>query len=106
MRIAALASDELLNALQKGVREGGEFLRVRRAGILREGERNSWLEIVLDEGKNRHIRRLMKALGVEVLRLIRVAFGPLALGDLAKGSARALTAEEKLSLDRAITLRK
>ena len=55
---------------------------------------------MLDEGRNRHIRRLLAALGVEVLRLVRVAVGPLALGDLAKGAWRHLTAEEVRALSR------
>jgi len=60
------------------------------------------LEIVLDEGKNRQIRRVMKVMDVEVLRLVRVAIGPLKLGDLAKGQYRFLITEEKRMLDRAI----
>jgi 23S rRNA pseudouridine2605 synthase len=75
---------------------------VRQASILRQGVRNTWLEIVLDEGKNRHIRRMLKALGIEVLRLVRTAIGPLILGDLAKGSFRELTANEKQALDVAV----
>jgi 23S rRNA pseudouridine2605 synthase len=102
VQIAALADDALFAALRTGVRSQGEDLRVRRAEILRRGERHSWLEIVLDEGKNRHIRRMLDALHVEVLRLIRVAIGPLALGDLAKGAARTLSPSEKASLDRDI----
>ena len=57
--------------------------------MLRSGEKNCWLEIMLDEGKNRQIRRMLDGLGVEVLRLVRVAIGPLQLGNLAKGSYRA-----------------
>jgi len=67
--------------------------------LLRVGSRSSgWLEIVLDEGRNRHIRRLLAALGIEVLRLVRVAIGPLALGTLAKGEWRMLTAAEVRAL--------
>ncbi|MGA8503228.1 MAG: rRNA pseudouridine synthase, partial [Candidatus Sulfotelmatobacter sp.] len=69
---------------------------------LRSGQKNCWLEIVLDEGKNRQIRRMIETLGVEVLRLVRVAIGPLQLGDLAKGEHRSLTSDEKRMLDRAI----
>lgn len=53
--------------------------------MLRVGEKNSWLEIVLDEGRNRHLRRLFAALDIAVLRLVRVAIGPLPLGTLGKG---------------------
>jgi 23S rRNA pseudouridine2605 synthase len=80
----------------------GENLRAKRARLLRHGDKNSWIEITLDKGKNRQIRRLLEALGVGVLRLVRVAIGPLELGDLPKGSARMLKAEEKQGLDRAL----
>jgi 23S rRNA pseudouridine2605 synthase len=72
----------------------GEFLSAKRVCILREGTRNSWLEITLDEGKNRHIRRLLEACELEVLRLVRIAIGPLELGTLPKGQFRHLTAAE------------
>jgi len=99
VQIAALAGDALLDALRRGVRKAGDLLRVARASLLRQGERNSWLEIVLEEGKNRHIRRMLKALDVDVLRLVRVAIGGLPLGDLEKGASRELSAAEKSHLD-------
>jgi pseudouridine synthase len=103
VQIGAIASDALLEALRDGfTTSDGDFLRVKRVSILRQGERNSWLEIVLEEGKNRHIRRMFEHFQIEVLRLIRVAIGPLALGDLPKGAARALEPNEKLALDRAM----
>jgi 23S rRNA pseudouridine2605 synthase len=99
VQIGAVADNALLQSLERGVKSEGEKLRVKRVAILRQGERNSWLEIVLDEGKNRHIRRMLEGLGVEVLRLVRVAIGPLQLGNLAKSATRRLTNEEKDSLD-------
>jgi 23S rRNA pseudouridine2605 synthase len=103
VQIGEIGSAALLDALQNGVHtEEGDTLRVKAASVLRQGERNSWLEIILDEGKNRHIRRMMETLDIEVLRLIRVAIGPLALGELPKGVVRHLKAEEKLALDRAM----
>jgi len=103
VQISTIADEILLDALRSGIRTGaGDFLRVKQARVLRQGGRNSWLEIVLDEGKNRHIRRLLEHLNVEVLRLVRVSIGPLALGDLPKGATRKLTTEEKQSLDRAM----
>jgi 23S rRNA pseudouridine2605 synthase len=103
VQIGKIADAPLLETLKSGVRTSeGDTLRVKSASLLRQGERNSWLEIILDEGKNRHIRRMLETMGSEVLRLIRVAVGPLALGDLAKGAVRPLTPDEKLTLDRAM----
>jgi 23S rRNA pseudouridine2605 synthase len=79
-----------------------ESLHTKAASILRHGEKNSWLEITLDEGKNRQIRRMLETLNVEVLRLIRVSIGPLELGDLRKGAARHLTSWEKEALDQTL----
>jgi 23S rRNA pseudouridine2605 synthase len=89
----------LCAALEAGATaEDGEHLAVRAAAVLRAGERSGWLELVLDEGRNRHIRRLLAALDVEVRRLVRVAIGPLALGELPKGAVRPLTAAEREAL--------
>jgi len=102
-QIATVADEKLTRALVSGVStEDGDSLRALRASLLRSGEKNSWLEIALDEGKNRQIRRMLAARSIEVLRLIRVAIGPLQLGKLAKGAHRPLTTEEKNMLDRAI----
>jgi len=100
VQISSLADARLLKTLISGIEEGGELLRVKAARELRHGERNCWIEIVLDEGRNRQIRRIFEALQIEVLRLVCVAIGPLVLGDLAKGSFRQLTADEKRALDR------
>jgi 23S rRNA pseudouridine2605 synthase len=103
VQINAIADEALLQALRKGIlASDGEFLHVKNIRMLRHGEHNSWLEIVLDEGKNRHIRRMLEALKIEVLRLVRVAIGPLGLGDLPKGATRALEPQEKQALDRAM----
>lgn len=101
VQIGTLADEQLILKLNRGV-DDGEVLRARDVRVLRSGEKNCWLEIVLDEGKNRQIRRMLGALGVEVLRLVRVAIGPLQLGELAKGAVRDLSSEEKLALDRAM----
>jgi len=94
VQIDAVPDTALLEALVHGVVEQGERLAARRATLLRRGEKNAWLEIVLDEGRNRHIRRLLAAHDIHVLRLIRVAIGPLALGELAKGQWRHLSEAE------------
>ena len=74
------------------------MLRAKSARVLRAGERNAWLEIVLDEGRNRQIRRLLAAFDIDVLRLVRVAIGGLVLGDLPKGQWRWLDAGEVAAL--------
>jgi 23S rRNA pseudouridine2605 synthase len=103
VQVACLADYALLGRITSGIMtEQDERLRAKTAHVLRKGEKNTWLEIILDEGKNRHIRRMLAALGVEVLRLVRVAIGPLILGDLAKGASRSLTHDEKQALDAAM----
>lgn len=101
VQVRALVTDDIIALLAAGVVEAttGERLDVKRVSLLRVGSRSSaWVEIVLDEGKNRHIRRLFTVLGIEVLRLVRVAIGPLLLGTLAKGEWRMLSVEETQQL--------
>jgi 23S rRNA pseudouridine2605 synthase len=102
VQVNRLASEDFLESLVHGVKSKDELLRAKSARLLRSGQKNCWLEIVLDEGKNRHIRRMMEGCGVEVLRLIRVAIGDLQLGNLEKGAFRPLTNDEKKMLDRAM----
>ena len=100
MQVDRIPDAAQLAALRAGVSEGGETLRAASATLLRAGEKNAWLEIVLDEGRNRQIRRLLAAIDIAVLRLVRVAIGTLALGELAKGRWRDLSAEEIEALRR------
>jgi 23S rRNA pseudouridine2605 synthase len=98
VQIDRLPDAALLAALERGAPSNGEHLRARSARCLRTGDKNAWLEIVLDEGRNRQIRRLLEALDVSVLRLVRVAIGSLSLETLAKGRWRMLTQREMDSL--------
>lgn len=98
VQVRGVPDAQVLQQLRVGVAEGDEKLSARAVSLLRAGEKNAWLEIVLDQGRNRQIRRMLAALDYEVLRLIRVAIGPLALGDLAKGSWRRLSAAEIAAL--------
>lgn len=103
VQVRGPVDESTIERLAAGVVEqsSGERLGVKRASLVRVGSRSSaWIEIVLDEGRNRHIRRLLAELGIEVLRLIRIAIGPLALGALAKGRWRMLTADEVEMLTR------
>ena len=105
VQVKIVADQPLINVLLRGVEtEKGETFRAKRASLLRTGGKNSWVELVLDEGKNRQIRRMFDGLGIEVLRLIRIAIGPLQLGDLAKGRQRAIQPDEKTLLDQAMRI--
>jgi 23S rRNA pseudouridine2605 synthase len=100
VQINVLTGQPLIDSLLRGIETAkGEILRAKRVSLLRTGEKNSWVELILDEGKNRQIRRMFDALGIEVLRLIRVAIGPLQLGALPKGQHRSLHRDEKAGLD-------
>ena len=103
VQIDRLPTQELVSKLTRGIKVGNDYLGVKSARALRSGHKHSWLEIVLDEGKNRHIRRLLEALGIEVLRLVRIAIGGLQLGELQKGQVRFLSPREKQAFDREIS---
>ena len=98
VQVDTIPDQRVLDQMMQGVTDKNETLAAKRVALLRSGEKNAWLEVVLDEGRNRHIRRLLETQGIGVLRLIRIAMGPLALGDLAKGQWRHLTEEEIVRL--------
>jgi 23S rRNA pseudouridine2605 synthase len=99
VQIDRLPDAGLIERLHTGIRDGDEHLAAKAVTELRRGEKNAWLEVVLDEGRNRQIRRLLAAFDISVLRLIRIAIGPLQLGDLAKGQWRDLSDDEVRALD-------
>jgi 23S rRNA pseudouridine2605 synthase len=98
VQIDTVPGDDVLERIIQGATDKGEHLAAKKISLLRSGEKNAWLEVTLDEGRNRHIRRLLETQGIGVLRLIRVAIGSLTLGSLAKGQWRHLTAAEVASL--------
>jgi 23S rRNA pseudouridine2605 synthase len=103
VQVKATGVDLLLEKIVKGVVVEGDLLRAKAARVVRGGDKNTWIKIVLDEGKNRQIRRMFEHFGIEVIRLIRIAVGPLSLGQLSKGQSRALTMEEKCAIDQALS---
>lgn len=105
VQVDRIPDSTLLSRLQAGVDCDGELLRAKEARLLRAGGRNAWLEIVLDEGRNRQIRRLLAAHDINVLRLVRVGIGGLALGALQKSRWRFLESSEVIALAPESTLR-
>ncbi|WP_395749238.1 pseudouridine synthase [Prosthecobacter sp.] len=98
VQISGTVDEKRMAQIREGVldEEVGDHLSAKSVKILRTGEKNVWLEVVLDEGRNRHIRRLLEAFNIEVLRLVRVKIGMLVLGNLPKGQWRELTKYEVL----------
>ena len=96
VRVSGLPDGNALRILRQGTPLPGGTLtrpaRVRLLGTTRGGE--SWLEIVLTEGKNRQVRRMCAAVGHEVQELARVRIGGLVLGDLPPGGWRRLSPDE------------
>jgi 23S rRNA pseudouridine2605 synthase len=94
VHVDRIPDEGMLAAMRDGVPCDGDLLRAKSARLLRAGAKNAWLEIVLDQGRNRQIRRVLGALDIGVLRLLRIAIGGVRLGDLPKGQWRELTTEE------------
>jgi len=95
VQVRPVPEAESLQKMVAGLKDlKGEWLKAQKVRVLRSGGKTCWLEVVLTEGKNRQIRRMAEALGLEVLRLVRTEIGNLKLGNLPKGKWRYLTAEE------------
>lgn len=97
-KVKGVLSRDKIAVLERGIRlEEGQTkpATVKKMGIATE---NSWLEIRISEGRKHQIRRMLEAVGHPVLKLKRVRFGPLALGDLPPGRYRYLTDAEANAL--------
>jgi 23S rRNA pseudouridine2605 synthase len=100
VRLARAATDADLERALAGVDAGrGEVLGFKAVSRMSRGD--DWIEVVLDEGRNRQIRRVLESLGCEIVRLIRTSVGPVRLGDLEQGAVRPLTQAERQALDSA-----
>jgi 23S rRNA pseudouridine2605 synthase len=101
VKVDGVPTGEQLRSLEEGVYIAEGKAKAESAKLLRKSEPNSWLEIVLSEGKNREIRRILAKLGHKVRVLKRVAIGPLKLADLPVGAHRRLLPQEVKLLKRA-----
>ena len=100
VQVAGVPSAELLTMLHKGVRLAEGEVHAKRVSIRSQHKQSAVLEMVLDEGKNREIRRMLARLGHKVHQLKRVAMGGLSLGNLLPGQWRQLAWSEVESLRR------
>jgi 23S rRNA pseudouridine2605 synthase len=94
VQVAGRPKREDIEQLLKGVWLSDGHVRARRVRRLKSQGESTWLEIVLNEGKNREIRRMLARLGHKVLVLRRIAIGPVLLDKLRRGKARRLKIEE------------
>jgi 23S rRNA pseudouridine2605 synthase len=95
---------EILMKLRRGVHLAEGVARAERVEVKSHHKESSTLEIVLREGKNREIRRIFAQVGHKVMKLTRIAVGPIRLGEMPAGAVRKLSKEEVASL-RNITAR-
>ncbi len=86
VRVAGAVEPPRLAALARGVSIEGVNYGPVEARIEEAGPGGTWLLIVISEGKNREVRNILRHLGLSVLQLVRVAFGPFVLGDLRPGA--------------------
>jgi len=95
-------SDDAINQMLAGVQDDGELLKASAITVCKLSGKESHLFITLHEGKNRELRRLCKAVGHEVNKLKRLAFGAVALGELESGKHRELSTPEMEHLTAAL----
>lgn len=92
--VAGQPAPDVLAQVKRGVHLSDGFVHAVDVRIKSSKKGATLLEMVLDEGRNREVRRLLARLGHKVQRLIRVAVGPIRLGELPRGAVRMLTHEE------------
>ena len=102
VRVVGNPSVESIRQLRHGVYLAEGFARVASVRIKKRHGKSTELEIVLDEGRNREVRRLLARIGHKVIQLCRVAIGPLRLGEMPAGSYRKLTQREVRQLRNAV----
>ncbi len=93
-KASAILSDEQLEQLRRGVTLSDGPTRPAQVKRLRDSGKYTFLELTITEGRNRQVRRMIEALGANVLKLVRTSIGPIRIGDLQIGRWRALTEEE------------
>ena len=102
LKAATLLSDEQIDRLRRGIELSDGPTRPAEVKRLRERGKHTFLEMTITEGRNRQVRRMVDAVGSKVLKLVRVAIGPVRIGDLQIGKWRPLTEGEVRALTASI----
>lgn len=101
VRVAGRPTEDVIRAWSRGIVLDGEKTRPAQVKVLKGEAGDTWLQVIMQEGKKRQIRRVAAALGHPVRALIRVRIGPIRLGRLSPGEWRPLTAREVQALQAA-----
>jgi pseudouridine synthase len=94
VKVRGVPDEKKLTRLKRGIMLEDGKAKVVSSYVLQQGEKNSWVRVVVSEGRNRLVKRMFSAIGHPVLKLKRVEFGPIQLRDLPIGQFRYLTPEE------------
>jgi 23S rRNA pseudouridine2605 synthase len=94
VRVRGNPSGATLQRLRSGIELEDGFARAVELEIIRRNRSSTWVELILAQGRNRLVRRLFAAVGHQVLRLIRVAYGGVEIGEMRPGEVRRLTSQE------------
>ncbi|MFI4875260.1 MAG: pseudouridine synthase [Blastopirellula sp. JB062] len=98
VEVAGHPTSDAISFVRRGVHLADGFVKPVSVLIKRKNKQSTSLEVILDEGKNREIRRIMAKIGHKVLRLKRIAMGPLRLGEIPEGAFRELKSAETKAL--------
>ncbi len=96
--VAGRPEPDVLRSLRRGIHLAEGVVRAAEIRVRSHHKQSTVLEIVLSEGRNRELRRMLARVGHKVMKLVRVAVGPVRLGRLAPGEYRALSAQEVAAL--------
>jgi 23S rRNA pseudouridine2605 synthase len=94
VQVAGVPEPDVLAQVKRGVHLSEGYVHAVDVRVKGRKKGSTILEMVLDEGRNREIRRLLARLGHKVQRLVRIAVGPIRLGEMPRGAVRVLTPEE------------
>jgi pseudouridine synthase len=94
VKVKGVPTDDSLSLLRKGIPLDEGITQPAKVTFLERAMKNSWLKMTIYEGRNRQVKRMCAAIGYPVVKLTRITFGPLGLGNLSKGESRTLTKEE------------
>jgi 23S rRNA pseudouridine2605 synthase len=100
VKVAGVPEEKKLNRLMKGVMLDDGGAKAVSCSLIRQKEKNSWVRVVVTEGRNHLVKKMFSAIGHTVLKLKRIEYGPVQLGDLPFGQFRYLSPAEMEKLKR------